>query len=558
MKLFNSKKFILFIIGFACLCVFYSCAAIQSPSGGPKDNTPPFLLSSIPESGSTGFTGGKVELLFSEHLQEKSVINSFNILPKIKYSPEVKYKGNKVNIVFPDSLLSNQTYILSINRELKDEHGVPLAQGVQLAFSTGEEIDKSEISGKIFYNGESSSLLWKIRDSTDQINFYKRSPDYNVDASDNGEFVFSYLSPGIYKVAGVDRSISSRILEPNYSIYGLPSIDQITIDTLNMRQSGISILISNRPRSSRLLSAQWMSNRWGKLTFDSSIDEYKNIIPIDIVSDSFGVRAETFIDNIENNILHFVLPDSIGSNTKTKIEISPVYKNNHTVIDSGNIFARIPSEKDTSFLLITNLNKKTVLEIEEESIIPLDIHFSKVMDKAILDSAISLMIDTISVDINMAKVSPTHFQITPIINWKPLSEYSLIINRDKIISHNERSIEDSIKTINVSTSRFKNFGSLIGNIIIPHFNPLIARLSSFEKENLFYDEIVNSESSFKITRIPEGKYDLLFFYDKDANTKYSFGHLAPYSASEWFEFFPDTISIRNNWDMEVTNIKFNK
>ena len=99
---------------------------------------------------------------------------------------------------------------------------------------------------------------------------------------------------------------------------------------------------------------------------------------------------------------------------------------------------------------------------------------------------------------------------------------------------------------------------MVGNIIMPHFNPLIARLSSFEKENLFYDEIVNSESSFKITRIPEGKYDLLFFYDKDANTKYSFGHLAPYSASEWFEFFPDTISIRNNWDMEVTNIKFNK
>ncbi len=100
MKLSNSKKFILFIIGFGCLCVFYSCAAIQSPSGGPKDNTPPFLLSSIPESGSTGFTGGKVELLFSEHLQEKSVINSFNILPKIKYSPEVKYKGNKINIVY--------------------------------------------------------------------------------------------------------------------------------------------------------------------------------------------------------------------------------------------------------------------------------------------------------------------------------------------------------------------------------------------------------------------------------------------------------------------------
>ena len=558
MKLFKSKKFILFIIGFSSLCVFYSCAAIQSPSGGPKDNTPPILLSSTPESGSTGFVGGKVELFFSEYLQQKSVLNSINIMPKTKYSPEVKYKGDKVNIFFPDSLLNNQTYILSINRELKDEHGVPLAQGVQLAFSTGEEIDKSEISGKIYYNGEASGLLWKIRDSTDQINFFKRLPDYNIDASDNGEFVFSYLSPGVYKIVGVDRSMSNRILEPGYSIYGLPSIDQITVDKLNMRQGGINILISNRPRSSRLLSAQWMSNRWGKLTFDSPIDEYKNIIPIDIVSDSFGVRAETFIDNIENNILHFVIPDSISSNTKTTVEISPVYQNSYAVIDSGNISARIPSEKDTTFLLITNHNKKIVLEIEEGNVIPLDIHFSKAMDKTKLDSAISLMIDSTTLDINMAMVSPVHLQITPSINWKPLSEYSLIIIRDKIISENERNIEDSIKTIKVSTSKFKKFGSLIGNIITPHFNPLIARLSPFEKENLYYDEIVNSESSFKITKIPEGKYDLLFFYDKDANTKYSLGHLLPYTASEWFEFFPDTISIRNNWDMEVANIKFTK
>ena len=40
--------------------------------------------------------------------------------------------------------------------------------------------------------------------------------------------------------------------------------------------------------------------------------------------------------------------------------------------------------------------------------------------------------------------------------------------------------------------------------------------------------------------------------------KYSLGHLTPYSASEWFEVFSDTISIRNNWDMEVFNIEFKK
>ena len=69
MKLFNSKKFILSLTVFYGIYNIYSCAAIQSPSGGPKDNTPPILLSSYPESGSTRFSSGKVDLVFSEYLQ---------------------------------------------------------------------------------------------------------------------------------------------------------------------------------------------------------------------------------------------------------------------------------------------------------------------------------------------------------------------------------------------------------------------------------------------------------------------------------------------------------
>ena len=124
--------------------------------------------------------------MFSEYLLEKSLKNAFTLLPKTTAPAEIKYEGDKVNIYFPDSLSSEQTYILSINRELKDEHGVPLSQCIQLAFSTGSRIDKSKIRGRVFYNGAASSLLWKLKDSTDYIDFYKRIPDYNIDANDEG------------------------------------------------------------------------------------------------------------------------------------------------------------------------------------------------------------------------------------------------------------------------------------------------------------------------------------------------------------------------------------
>ncbi len=555
MKLFNCKKFILPVAVFYCIYNIYSCAAIQSPSGGPKDNTPPILLASIPESGTINFEGGRVELMFSEYLLEKSLKNAFTLLPKTTASAEIKYEGDKVIINFPDSLSSDQTYILSINRELKDEHNVPLSQGIQLAFSTGSRIDKSKIRGRVFYNGAASSLLWKLKDSTDHIDFYKRMPDYTIDANDDGEYEFSYLSKGDYKVVGVDKDFNGRLIDADYGTYGLPWTSYISIDSIDIVKQSINIIVPNKPRSVKILNAQWLSNRWGRLTFDFPIEDFKNIIFVDIISDSFGIRAKTFIDSEKSNTLHYVIPDSLKYGLKTIVDIAPVYQNSHKVIDSVKIAARIPIAKDTNYISITNYKKNIVLNIEKEVIMPLNINFSKIMDNANLDSAITLYKDSSLLEIEMIWASPMHLQILPKTNWEPVSKYSLSIIRDKISFVNNRTLEDSIKTIAISTTQYKKFGTLTGNIVTKHFEPLFVRLFSYEKENIFHDAIVNSSSFFKISNIPEGKYYLLFFYDKDGNTKYSEGHLNPYSPSEWFEFLSDTISIRNNWDMEVADIR---
>jgi len=558
MKLFNCKKFILPAAVFYCIYNIYSCAAIQSPSGGPKDNTPPILLASIPESGTINFEGGKVELIFSEYVLEKSLNSAFTILPKTNTPAEIKYEGDKVNIYFPDSLSSDQTYILSINRELKDEHGVPLSQGIQLAFSTGSRINKSKIRGRVFYNGAASSLLWKLKDSTDHFEFYKRMPDYNIDANDEGEYEFSYLSEGDYKVIGVDRDFKARLIDADYGVYGLPWTNYVSIDTVDMAKDSINIIVLNEPRSVKILNAQWLSNRWGSLTFDSPIEQYKNIILVDIISDSFGIRAKTFIDSEKLNMLHYVISDSLEYGLKTTVDIAPVYQNGHKIIDSVSIDARIPAGSDTNYISITSYNKNIELNIDKEIIMPLNVRFSKIMDNANLDSAIILYKDSSMLEINMTWDSPLHLKVLPKTNWEPLSEYSLSIIRDKISNNNNRTIKDSIKTIAISTTKYKKFGTLTGNILAKHSEPLFVRLFSFEKENIFHDAIVNSSSSFKISKIPEGKYYLLVFHDKDGNTKYSKGHLNPYSPSEWFEFLLDTISIRSNWDMEVADIRLSK
>ena len=66
--LFKQLVFILFI----------SCAAVMSPPGGPKDETPPELIEVIPPDGTTNFKGGRVELLFSEYLDGNNLMTNAN------------------------------------------------------------------------------------------------------------------------------------------------------------------------------------------------------------------------------------------------------------------------------------------------------------------------------------------------------------------------------------------------------------------------------------------------------------------------------------------------
>ena len=49
----------------------------------------------------------------------------------------------------------------------------------------------------------------------------------------------------------------------------------------------------------------------------------------------------------------------------------------------------------------------------------------------------------------------------------------------------------------------------------------------------------------------------MFFQDSDNNMQYSHGRIDPYRPAEWFYYYPDTVKIRSNWDIELQEIKLN-
>ena len=542
--LFKQLVFILFI----------SCAAVMSPPGGPKDETPPELIKVTPPNGTTHFKGGRVELLFSEYIDENTVDRAVSILPLLAEKPEIIYKGNRLHIYFPDSLSVDQTYIVSINRDLSDEHRVNLSQGIQVAFATGSEIDRGIISGSIYHLKDASLNLWKIQNENDYLKFYERVPDYVIDASSEGYYEFNFLSLGQYKIAAVDRALAGIPMVLDKFIYGLSWVPTIELSSQENIKD-LNIKIPNRLGGIKMINAENLQDSWGKITFSESIKNVIDEIHLEIISeDSSILNTKFFQDPVVDTQLHFILEDPI--NGYISINLNETKKWNTTLIESSSIRLNMEGIIDTTELLIIQPDAKSKVQLKSKSIEPLKIIFSNLFELNSHENSILLFKDSVSIPFDINWNTPISLDLIPKTNWEALSNYQLKLFKESISPIYGTSLKDSVTSIQFKTSDYEKFGTLIINTIPKKSGNIVVELQKMEKSYLTFLSVVNFEGKTIISEIPEGNYSLMFFQDSDSSMQYSYGQIEPYRTSEWFNYYQDTIKIRSNWDMELQKIEF--
>ena len=543
------SKYFIFNLSFV---LFLSCAAVMAPPGGPIDDIPPELVEVNPPNGTVNFNSKTVELNFSEYLNENTIEQSFDILPILSKKPVITYKGKRVIIEFSDSLLFNQTYIIVINRNLSDEHNVKIAQGIQVAFSTGSKIDEGLISGKVYYTNESSLQLWKIQNFTDSLSFFNRLPDYIIDADDDGYYEFKFLSPGNYRILGLDRKMSRLPFIPSKMAYGMSWFSVIDITDGN-KKTDVNIKISDRVGAIRMTGAEPIKESWGSINFSDAINEIEDKLLFSISDDSSSVvDADIFSDPLSSNKMNF----NIGNlkNNNIIIDAQQLLDGSKILLDSGSVKIRMDTKPDTNYLSILQPQANYYHPIESDNIKPLKIVFSSLIELNSALTVFSISKDSLSIPIKYEQETPLLVNIIPQKNWDPKSTYTLNIRNKGINPFFGKALKDSIVSIEFRTNDFTGFGSLMLNLpgYLPHI--LTAELTEMKKEHSVLGTYVISDGKINIQRIPEGNYSLMLFKDKDNNKKYSSGQIQPYYSSEWFYNYPDTIKIRANWEIQMDNI----
>ncbi len=183
---------------------FGACALPQSPSGGPKDETPPRLIEaeSTPNQ-QTGFQDREIVLVFDEWIVLKDVYTQLIISPPMPEDPEIKQKGKTIRIELPDSLREETTYSIHFGNAIVDLNESNTLDNFAFVFSTGAVLDSHRINGHVI---DATTLkpaggMWvMLYPFGEDSAVYKRKPDFIAKTDKDGKWSIQNLPVDSFQV----------------------------------------------------------------------------------------------------------------------------------------------------------------------------------------------------------------------------------------------------------------------------------------------------------------------------------------------------------------------
>lgn len=220
------KRHTLYIALFTLTSVlFFSCARISSPEGGPQDMTPPTLVSSIPANEQTNYTGNTIVLTFDEYVNTQAIENNLIITPAIEGEGTLKSKIKKKSVIltFKDAWKDSTTYNINFGNTIQDVTNRNIPPDLNLSFSTGDYIDSLQISGVIsdLYSKEPvEKALVSLYSITDTLDITSGSASYYARTDTSGYYQFKNLPPGEYFIYSALDKNNNQKADPDGELYG--------------------------------------------------------------------------------------------------------------------------------------------------------------------------------------------------------------------------------------------------------------------------------------------------------------------------------------------------
>ncbi|MEN8155797.1 MAG: Ig-like domain-containing protein [Bacteroidota bacterium] len=594
---------------FILIAFCWNCAQQGSPTGGPRDEDPPVVLESIPANYSTRFEAKKIHITFDEYIVLDNVNQELVVSPPMEEKPEVKLRKKTLIIEFEEELLDSTTYTFNFGSAIKDLHEGNKLLNYEYVFSTGDVLDSLSVRGTLKYAEnltvpEEPITIMLYRELGDSVPI-TNIPLYVGRSDDSGVFSVNNLRPDIYKVFAlkdgnynllfdlpteeigfldssliVNAELARSLLEETDTtafhvdtIAPVPNGETPVTDTTVSDVEQDSIKRGGPDYSSIYIDMLMFTEEMETQYITNDLRDDPRLIQVTFarpLTDSFNYRflgAEQG-DRVEVLELFSTRRDSLSLWLRDSLD----YRNdtlvmalNYTVKDTAH---RYVTQSDT--LLFTyrekrskGESKKPKEEKEEKLTITTiraggeqDLNRSLKLDlplplKAFTDSLVMLYHIPDSVEIAVPfKIHPDTAMPTRgwiDVEWESFSKYRLLLLPGAVSSIYD--LDHDTLDISFKTRDIEYYGQILMTLDHVH-NPVIIQL--LNKEKVVRQQTVTSDGVYAFSYLVPQDYRIKFIHDLNGNGRWDTGKYLRKLQPEPVEFVPKTITVRSNWDHDVT------
>ncbi|TLF46724.1 Ig-like domain-containing protein [Maribacter aurantiacus] len=519
------------------ITAFYQCARKGTPTGGPKDVTPPVLLRAVPENMSTNFEGKKIRLYFDELVKLEKVQEQLIVSPPLKYQPLLSPQGgaNKfVEIVIQDTLKENTTYTINFGQSIVDNNEGNPNPFLTYVFSTGDYIDSLELQGvvKDAFNKEAddfiSVMLYSIDSSYTDSTVYKRPPNYITNTLDSTIiFNLKNLKEGTYALFAIKDQTKNNVFDQNTDKIGFIK------DTVRLPTDSIYLLNLFREVPDYGIAVPTYAAK-NKISFgyygDGKDIELNTISPIPDT-----VKTKILKERDKDTLNFWFTPYDMDSllftvkNERLKLIDTFKVKSRKVGIDSLKL---TPSRTGTlnfgeRFSLLANTPIEsldtTKIEVFKQDTL-------QVIHTAVLDSLENQVNIEFKVDAN--------------------EKYKVQMIPGAIVDF-FGTTNDSINFV-LNTKSYADYGNLSVNLTGESIEyPVILELTN-EKGEVQRTQIATEPKVFEFNHISPGKYLIRAIFDTNNNGQWDTGNYLKRIQPEKVSYYPTTIEMRANWIENIT------
>lgn len=562
MSNFKNIKYII------CIIILFGCARPQPPTGGPKDEEPPNLLNSTPSNETLNFKDNTITLEFDEYIKLNNIKNALNVTPKINEDYEYKIKKTKVylsNLILEDSI----TYTFNFGEGVTDVTENNPAENLIIIFSTGSFLDSLNINGNVteILTGQPlEKALLALYDITDTLDIFTGRAKYTVNADEAGNFNFTNLKNGKYRLYTVNDNNKNFKCEPDKESFGFYS------NIIDLNQDYDSLKLYTRKRNFKpfkitnlrttgkyfeIRSSKYISSYQLVATQDSSMEIYSNR-----VDNNHNIRIYNTLEFTDSIQVHLSAADTINQSIDTLFYLK--FQESNRKSPDFNITIKDATLKPDNVFRATVSANKPVYKINTDSIyfkydsitfIPIDLNQNIIWNNNKTSFSIEKQLDPAMLKKKVDSKQPEtdkdkkEIRVPGKGNFKSNQQnnkVTLFIGSSAIISVEQ---DSSIQiTEDFHFTETVNFGKIKCDII-SEYTHFIVQLMNASNEVI---EEIKNQIKFEFKDLEPGDYNIRILIDDNQNGRWDEGTVEDFTAPEPVFHLNKTIPLRANWEENET------